>query len=283
MSLKRGNSDVSAVYVGSTTINKIYRGSTEIYSATAIDPDAQAFITAAGITDGTQQSAINTLVLSMKTAGVWTKCVAVYPFVGGTADSHKYNLKDPRDLDAAYRLTYNGAYTHDAMGVKQTTRDDASFMDTKLAYQTAGLTTAHLLVSVNQSNTNYGYDIGSAGGSASDWALISKYQTGAYFFKAGAGSYLTAANADTSLGVWSGRADGTTAYLDKNAVNVLSGARTVDGSTNSLYISNVNGGGYGSQGSDRRYDFASLGTFLTDIELTDYYNAIETFNTTLSR
>lgn len=83
---------------------------------TSIDADAQAFITAAAITDATQQSAINTLVTGLKTDGIWTKMKAIYPFVGGTASTHKYNLKDPRDLDAAFRLTFSGGWTHSSTG-----------------------------------------------------------------------------------------------------------------------------------------------------------------------
>ena len=61
----------------------------------AVDADAQAFIAAAGITNLTQASAINTLVNDLKTYGLWTKMKALYPMVGGTAASHKFNLKDP--------------------------------------------------------------------------------------------------------------------------------------------------------------------------------------------
>ena len=86
-------------------------------SGGSVDPDAQAFITAAGITDPTQQSAINTLVVGLKDDGLWTSMQAIYPFVGGTASSHKYNLKDPRDLDAAFRLQFFGGMTHDANGI----------------------------------------------------------------------------------------------------------------------------------------------------------------------
>ena len=67
-----------------------------------IDADATTFITAAGITNLIQASAINTLVNDLKTYGLWTKMKAIYPFVGGSATSHKFNLKDPRDLDAAF-------------------------------------------------------------------------------------------------------------------------------------------------------------------------------------
>jgi hypothetical protein len=83
----------------------------------SVDPNAQAFITAAGITDPTQQSAINSLVVGLKATGIWTKMIAIYPFVGGTASSHKYNLKDPRDLDIAYRLTFGGGWGHTSNGI----------------------------------------------------------------------------------------------------------------------------------------------------------------------
>jgi len=43
---------------------------------------------------------------------------ALYPFVGGSATSHKWNLKDPRDLDAAYRLVFNGGWTHTSSGAQ---------------------------------------------------------------------------------------------------------------------------------------------------------------------
>jgi hypothetical protein len=81
------------------------------------DPNAQAFIDAAAITDPTQQSAINSLVIGLKADGLWTSMYAIYPFVGGTASTHKWNLKDPRDLNAAYRLVFNGGWVHSSTGV----------------------------------------------------------------------------------------------------------------------------------------------------------------------
>ena len=81
------------------------------------DSDATAFLTAAGITDPTISSAIDKLVKDLKTAGIWSRAIALYPFVGGTASTHKWNLKDPRDLNAAYRLDFFGGMTHSANGV----------------------------------------------------------------------------------------------------------------------------------------------------------------------
>lgn len=90
-------------------------------SATAsggIDPDAQAFITAAAITDPTQQAAINTLVVDLKGYSIWTKMKAIYPYVGGTATTHKFNLKNPLDTNAAFRILWSGDVTHSSNGVQ---------------------------------------------------------------------------------------------------------------------------------------------------------------------
>lgn len=81
------------------------------------DSDAQAFLTAAGISDLTISNAIDTFVKDLKTNGIWNKFYAIYPFVGGSAASHKWNLKDPRDLNAAFRLTFSGGLTHNANGI----------------------------------------------------------------------------------------------------------------------------------------------------------------------
>jgi hypothetical protein len=83
---------------------------------TCADPDAVAFLSAAGITDPTISTAICNLVIGLKADGLWTNMQALYPFVGGTATQHKYNLKDPRDLNAAYRLTFLGGVTHNSNG-----------------------------------------------------------------------------------------------------------------------------------------------------------------------
>ena len=81
------------------------------------DMDALAFIAATQITDAEQKSAISALVTAWKASGMWNRTVAIYPFVGGSAEAHKFNLKDPRDLDVANRLTFSGSISHSDDGV----------------------------------------------------------------------------------------------------------------------------------------------------------------------
>ena len=94
------------------------------------DADALAFLSAAGITDPTISSAICKLVTSMKANGTWTKCNAIYPLVGGTAATHKFNLKNPADTNAAFRLVFSGGWVHSANGAQ--TNGTNTFADTFL-------------------------------------------------------------------------------------------------------------------------------------------------------
>lgn len=100
--------------------SKSWAGLTDIVggaSEPTYDAASTAFFTSSGITDVTQKIAINDLVVGLKADGLWALMYAIYPFVGGTASTHKWNLKDPRDLNAAYRLTFSGGWTHNANGI----------------------------------------------------------------------------------------------------------------------------------------------------------------------
>lgn len=81
------------------------------------DADAQSFITSANITNEVEQMASDALIVNFKSAGLWSKMTHIYPLVGGTASSHKFNIKDLRDLDAAYRLSFYGGWTHNSNGI----------------------------------------------------------------------------------------------------------------------------------------------------------------------
>ena len=89
-----------------------YFNSFNLLGGVSLDPDAQAFITAASITDPTQQAAVNQLVIDFKAASLWTKGSVINPYIGGTATAHRYNLKT-----ALTDTAWFGGITHDSNGV----------------------------------------------------------------------------------------------------------------------------------------------------------------------
>jgi hypothetical protein len=104
----------------SKKLGKVYGTSINIPIVTTpcTDVNSAAFLLAAGITDPVISNAICNLVVGLKADGIWNKMKAVYPFVGGTATTHKFNLKNPLDTNAAFRLSFVGGWTHSSTGAK---------------------------------------------------------------------------------------------------------------------------------------------------------------------
>ncbi len=127
------------------------------------DSDAKKFIDSSAITDTTQKSAINNFVIQLKDSSLWSKFVAIYPMVGGTAASTKRNLKDPRDLDAAYRLTFYGNPIFAGSGILFPTILD--YADTHLADSSiGGYNNSSISYYSRTQNANSGYDLGCTDG-----------------------------------------------------------------------------------------------------------------------
>jgi hypothetical protein len=82
------------------------------------DADAVAFLNATGISDTTIQLAINDLVINLKSNNYWNGLLAIYPMVGGTSTTCKFNLKNPADTNAAFRLSFVGGWTFTSEGPK---------------------------------------------------------------------------------------------------------------------------------------------------------------------
>ena len=258
-----------------------------------LDTDAQAFVTAASITDATQQSAVNTLVTSLKSAGIWTKMRALYPFVGGTAASHKFNLKDPRDLDAAYRLVFNGGWVHSSTGAKP--NGSNAYADTKLVPSTT-LTqyNSHLSYysrsqTLSSSNIEFGAYVNDnqcmfltlqrSGGSDNGGAVQ-------YSISADSNMALLFGNTTTTGMYLSNRTSSTATSLKyiRNGVS-LANATTTAGSLPSipLFLGGSNDNGSPLYYSAKESAFASIGDGLTDAEVLVFYNVVQTFQTTLGR
>ena len=63
-------------------------------------------------------TSVDTFIKGLKSNVILTKMKAIYPFIGGTAVAHKWNLVNPQDTDAAYRLTFFGSLLHNEFGME---------------------------------------------------------------------------------------------------------------------------------------------------------------------
>lgn len=248
------------------------------------DPDAQLFITATGIS-GTNATATNKLVVDLKAANIWTKMKAVYPMVGGTSTTCKFNLKNPVDSNAAYRLVFSGGGTFSSNGYQPNGTN--SFADTFLTTSAMALNSGHLSYYSRTNSTILGEEMGALQNSPNSYTdLVINYSGfGATFRYNDGGNATGTANANTQ-GFYAGsRTAGNLIKLFKNGLSIqsLTSASNTTSSTRTIFIGAVNNSGTPSFYSNRQCAFASIGDGLTDAEALAFYNAVQLFNTTLGR
>jgi hypothetical protein len=247
--------------------------------ASAFDPDAQAFITAAAITDPTQQGAINTLVTDLKGYSIWTKFKAIYPIVGGTASSHKYNLKDPRDLDAAFRLTFATGWTHSATGMTPSN----AFANTFLIENTSLNTNdSHISIYSRTNVTGAQCDIGAAIGTTQ--SNIFPNFSGIFYPRVQASNAGTVVSLNTQGLFMANRVNSTQVQGWRNTTKYTITSFSTGKVTVPFWLGNLNlNGASGSVPSQRQLAFSSIGDGLTDTEAANFYTAVQAYQVALSR
>ena len=282
--MKIGTTALTNCKIGSVQVNEVRIGSTLVWSY-GFDPDAQAFITAAGITDPIQQNAINQLVLDLKGYSIWTKMKALYPFVGGTATTHKYNLKNPLDTNAAFRLVFSGGWTHSSTGALPNGTN--AWANTYFNPSTNSLTYNNNHLSYySRTNAISIYDIGSGENTGLK-------NLGLYLRRTGdvagydSGNYLTNRNTFSNIdskGFFNGTVISSNSKYFKNGNNQSTKSLTSSTITAlSVYIGAFNEDNIASYYTSKQVSFASIGLGLSDTEAANFYTAVQTFQTTLSR
>jgi hypothetical protein len=250
-----------------------------------IDADAQAFFnrvtTAGGTLSATERNAVNTLVIQMKTDGIWTKMKAIYPMVGASAAACAQNLKS-----SSFTGTFTSGWTFASTGV--TPNGTSAYMNTNFVPNSnLTLNSGHLSF-YSRTNNNTGVDdIGAAITTDLQNMRLIIRNGGSLFcdLNSGTTARISGSNAN-SLGFYIGsRTTSTTFKVFKNNTTFGTNTNTNNGTQPiiNLYIGCLNGNGIPQNYSNRECAFASLGDGLTDTEASNFYTAVQAFQTTLSR
>jgi len=259
--------------------------------SSGIDADAQSFFnrvsTAGGTLSATEQSAINTLVIALKAANIWDSMKAMYPMVGSSAAACAQNLKS-----SSYTGTFNGSITYSSFGISGNGSN---------GYMNTGLTPFGTLNNANSHISFYSRTNGAAGNSVEIGVYDQSFGFG--------GPFIRTKNASTNFQYGMGT---STAFNDTLSSNTdsrghfigtvlttsnrrsfkngtLSATNTTSGNadygTTPIYILAV--GTYPSNTpslySTKECAFASIGDGLNDTQASDFYTAIQAFQTTLNR
>jgi hypothetical protein len=254
-------------------------------SGPSIDPDAQAFLTATSITDPTITTAINDLVVSLKSDNIWSYFYAIYPFVGGTATTHKFNLKNPSDTDAAFRLTFGGTVTHDSNGITNSGLDlsgGVTHITPSIHFTTND---CHMSIYVRNDVGENKYDMGALSGT-NDTAIITRGFGNRFYSTFGTTSnYVFTTNGDSRGHFIANRDPAVTANSKgyKNGDLVRNVAQTHERPSIKIGIGGSNRiDGLGTN-STKNYAFASIGEGFNDSEASDFYTIVQSFQEALNR
>jgi len=246
-----------------------------------------AWITATSETDATIISALNTLETDLTTYGLTAKIKALYPMVGGTAAKHKFNFMDARDLDAAFRLTFNGGWTHASTGAlpNGTNAYADTFLSpsTSLAQNNCGFS----YYSRTNRSLDYGVPCGVYNAAAYQFCTFARHSGNNMINRISTTVY----SGDTYSGVTDSRgfftaSRNTAAYskLFRNGTSLGNGAVASTGlPSEKIFIGGVSYQNNLQFPDNEEFAFNAIHDGLTDGEAANFYTAVQNFNTTLSR
>jgi hypothetical protein len=251
----------------------------------SLDPDAQAFLTAAGITDATISTAIDNFVIGLKTDNLWNKFYTLYPIVGGTAETHKWNLKDPRDLDAAFRITFQGGITHSSTGIQS--NGSSGYGNTH--FKDSNWTNANRSISLYSRTNDFGAGKVSTGifssGVLTQFLLKFSNSNDCYMRFSDTGQQI--GTVTDTRGFFSGSkfaTSGSNVRGYKNNVVLGNRSQTSTAMANiNYFILAQNGSGTAAEFSLREYCFFAYGQSFNDVETSNLYTRVQALQTALSR
>jgi hypothetical protein len=250
----------------------------------SFDADAVAFFgrvtTAGGTLSATEKAAVNTLVVDMKAAGIWSAMKAIYPMVGASAAACAQNLKS-----ASFTGTFTSGWTFASTGV--TPNGTSAYFNTTLVPSTniSSQNSNHLSFYSRSSQIASAAmgEIGSYAGTSYFHSHI-RYAGDLYYMLLAAGSVGTVSN-NTSLGFFNGsRINSTNVNHLRNGVSLGNPLITsVAMNSYSISIGAINNAGTIGNYSTKECAFSSIGDGLDATQASNFYTAVQAFQTTLSR
>ena len=252
-------------------------------SISGIDADWLAYynrvIAAGGSLTTTEQSATLQLVLDLKANSLWTPMKAIYPMVGASAAACAQNLKS-----SSFTGSFTSGWTFASTGV--TPNGTSAYMDTGLnpSVQLSLNNASFGIYSRTNRTGNTNVILGAYNGSTTTLGVYMRYTDNIIYPAINDDSNGSSTTVTSTTGFrQASRNSSSTLNFSVNSTNT-----TVTFASNGTINYNVYLGALNSAGVALRFDtleiaFASLGNSLSTTEMSNFYTAVQAFQTTLSR
>jgi hypothetical protein len=276
---------IPAVDIPANTLYLRGVGAGPYTTTSTVDADAQAFfdrVTAAGGTlSTTEQTATNQLVLDLKANSLWTPMKAIYPMVGASAAACAQNLKS-----SSFTGTFTSGWTFASTGV--TPNGTSAYMNTNyLMSSSNGFSNNNYHLSYySRTNNSSTVEMGVGITSPSNFINLFLRLSGNIGGSQGIRPSFSIATANSlGLGLITGLSS-TLGKLFKNG-SLLQTQTQTQTATSEFGVNMILGGqfysGIANDFTNRQCAFSSIGDGLTDTQASDFYTAVQAFQTTLSR
>jgi len=248
----------------------------------SFDADAVAFFnrvtTAGGSLSATEKAAVNQLVLDLKANSLWTPMKAIYPMIGASAAACAQNLKS-----SSFTGTFTSGWTFASTGI--TGNGASAYFNTNLQSNTnlTARNTSHGFYNrTNTSTGKFAIDISSNGtnswemGADSDGNYYGRAYSGAAQALSGnsgnrSGFYILTSNTTTNM------------YRNGNTAVITAFSTSAALPTNNVYLGGDPNIPTASYATTNQYAFCFVGDYLTSTQASNFYTAVQAFQTTLSR
>jgi hypothetical protein len=257
----------------------------------SLDPATVAFnarvVVAGGTLSNNEITAINTLVLSLKSANIWNSLLCIYPMVGASAASCAQNLKS-----ASFTGIFSSGWTFSSNGAKPD--GTTAYMETNFNFFTqASMSNAHFsMYSRTQNSSVNGFQLGAKENIGGPEIGLYQYYS---VVSVKGGTYIEYPNTapkinnSNTLGYQIvSRLSTTNArlYFNGSLLNVNTDTQTPGFQVNkTIYLAAMNPPisqpiiNY----TPHENAFTTFGNGLNDTEANNLYTAVQAFQTTLSR
>jgi len=282
---KRRQTSAGASYQPETTT---YLNTIGIVNGAAVYfPASPQEITGAAIWNAVDAFVVSSKTITGLTLGInnlSTKFPFIYLMIGGTAVTNKYNLCDPQDTNAAFRISYLGGWTFSATGSLPngvnsygdsflTPNPSLSLNDTHLSYysRTASAGVANI-------------ETGADDGAGRSLAVLPRYFTGAAGYSANGTLITKSVTIVTSAFFQTQRTSATNIEFYRNKTNLYTDVDALpDRPFSKIFIGCRSLNNAPQEYTNRECAFASCGVSFTPTNQALYYDAIQALQTSLFR
>ena len=270
---------MSNIKFGLRTRNGLIR---PIIESSDYDIDARAYFAVnTAITSPLDKRAISDFYGGLKSDGIYTKIKAMYLPIWGSAASSKWNLVNPLDTNAAFRLLFSTGWTYSSSGITPNGTSAYANTNLKLITHTSSINVS--AGSYSQTNNSSNGVLFGAVTNAGEGSTIFPNFSGTAYYSANNlttngsvaapntnGFFITNKFASTTIKFYRNGSSiatftPTTGNVAPDAFLFIS-ARAVMPSTVDSY-------------DNRKQSFIYVGNTLTDTEATNFYNRVNTLMT----